>query len=363
MKRKRKSMEVFGLSFLDCICCGFGGVILLYVMTTMEDGETREGVVSPARAEVTRIEQRLEDGERMLAEIRNSLEDEKTKLAEIESETKQLDARMKQDQAELSDKRNVSEAKLEHANKLQSDIDAVKQQISDLKKRQSENAGGNLTEKKGDERRHYVTGLRLDGERSVVLLDCSASTAADSLEAFQQFYANASERELRSAPKRVRMLDSLDWLVATSQSERLQIILYDNEARFAAPDTAGSWIERKAGGTVEAALAGAWRSVPGGGANLEAAVALANSLEPKPDNLYIVTDGLPSDARHGRINNNAGARNSAFHRSAQLAAAGKQGMHFILFPLTGDMYAAPRMWEAAERTNGSFFTPAPDWPN
>ncbi|NBB80655.1 MAG: hypothetical protein GVY36_14625 [Verrucomicrobia bacterium] len=363
MKRKRKSLEVFGLSFLDCICCGFGGVILLYVMTTMEDGETREGVVSPARAEVNRIEQRLEDGERMLAEIRNSLEDEKTKLAEVEAEAKQLDAQMKQDQAELSDKRNVSEAKLEHANKLQSDIDAVKQQISDLKNRQSENAGGNLTEKKGNERRHYVTGLRLDGERSVVLLDCSASTVADSPEAFQQFYASASERELRTAPKRVRMLDSLDWLVATSQSERLQIILYDNEARFADAGTAGEWIERKAGAAVQSALDGAWRSAPNGGANLEAAVALANTLEPKPDNLYVIADGLPSDFRGGRIYNNANYRNQAFHRAVRTAAASRQALHFILFPLTGDMYAAPRMWNAAEGTGGSFFTPAPDWPN
>ena len=31
--RKRRAFEVFTLSFLDCICCGFGAIILLLVLT------------------------------------------------------------------------------------------------------------------------------------------------------------------------------------------------------------------------------------------------------------------------------------------------------------------------------------------
>ena len=30
---KRRAFEVFTLSFLDCICCGFGAIILLLVLT------------------------------------------------------------------------------------------------------------------------------------------------------------------------------------------------------------------------------------------------------------------------------------------------------------------------------------------
>ena len=29
MRRKRRNVEAFSLSFLDCICCGFGAIILL----------------------------------------------------------------------------------------------------------------------------------------------------------------------------------------------------------------------------------------------------------------------------------------------------------------------------------------------
>ena len=32
-KKKERDFEAFGLSFMDCICCGFGAIILLFVLT------------------------------------------------------------------------------------------------------------------------------------------------------------------------------------------------------------------------------------------------------------------------------------------------------------------------------------------
>ena len=34
-RRERRPTEVFSLSFLDCICCGFGAIILLFVLNKM----------------------------------------------------------------------------------------------------------------------------------------------------------------------------------------------------------------------------------------------------------------------------------------------------------------------------------------
>ena len=33
MARKKRQIEAFSLSFLDCICCGFGAIILLLVLS------------------------------------------------------------------------------------------------------------------------------------------------------------------------------------------------------------------------------------------------------------------------------------------------------------------------------------------
>ena len=33
MARKKRQIEAFSLSFLDCICCGFGAIVLLLVLS------------------------------------------------------------------------------------------------------------------------------------------------------------------------------------------------------------------------------------------------------------------------------------------------------------------------------------------
>ena len=36
MPKKRRALELFSLSFLDCICCGFGAVILFYTIISAQ---------------------------------------------------------------------------------------------------------------------------------------------------------------------------------------------------------------------------------------------------------------------------------------------------------------------------------------
>ena len=59
MKLKRHSVEVFSLSFLDCICCGFGAIILLLVLTEYgdpiqlkEQGEALNGQIKTLQAQL-----------------------------------------------------------------------------------------------------------------------------------------------------------------------------------------------------------------------------------------------------------------------------------------------------------------------
>ena len=35
--KKRRNIEAFSLSFLDCICCGFGAIVLLLVLSKLYD--------------------------------------------------------------------------------------------------------------------------------------------------------------------------------------------------------------------------------------------------------------------------------------------------------------------------------------
>jgi len=363
MRKRRRSIEVFGLAFLDCICCGFGAVILLYVMTTQEDALTVKGSVSEAKAETSRIAERLEESKEKLAELRNSIEDEEVKLAEIESEERQLLSQMDQDTAELSDLKNLSSAELENANELKSDLEAVKQEIAQLKQRQEATDGGNINDRQGDERRHYVTGLRVDGQRSVILFDCSLSTTAPDLVTYQRYYGdpNQPKAERLTAPKRVRMLDALDWLVATSESPLIQVIFYNEEAQFGDPATAGDWIEKKDAQKLQDISDNAWELIPEGGADMTKAVELALQLDPRPDNIYVITDSVPTLSK-GRGPTEPSYLNTRYFAEA-VRAAGNTPLHFILFPLGGDSVSSFAFWQAARMYDGSFFCPAPDWPN
>jgi hypothetical protein len=64
----RRSVEVFSLSFLDCICCGFGAIILLLVLT--QYGQP----TAEARSRVD-MHQQLLDMQKELAVVRGDTEE------------------------------------------------------------------------------------------------------------------------------------------------------------------------------------------------------------------------------------------------------------------------------------------------
>ena len=69
---KRRSINVFSLSFIDCICCGLGAIILLFVIVNAKGAVRRDTVTSDLRAEVSKIEKEVLEGQKKLIEVRNS---------------------------------------------------------------------------------------------------------------------------------------------------------------------------------------------------------------------------------------------------------------------------------------------------
>ena len=61
---RRRQIQVFSLSFLDCICCGFGAIILIFVLSV--DAQEKEKLQS-------------------LIEVQRALAEKAAALAKIES--------------------------------------------------------------------------------------------------------------------------------------------------------------------------------------------------------------------------------------------------------------------------------------
>ena len=87
---RRRRTDAFGLSFLDCICCGFGAVILFYVMMSAQGGIRRVQRTDDLKSEVNRLAERVEAGTRSLVVLRTELETAKSETATEEASAVRL---------------------------------------------------------------------------------------------------------------------------------------------------------------------------------------------------------------------------------------------------------------------------------
>jgi hypothetical protein len=102
--------------------------------------------------------------------------------------------------------------------------------------------------------------------------------------------------------------------------------------------------------------------IPSGGTNLLSFVNLMNTLSPPPDNVYLVTDGLPTLGAKGAQGTITGRQRLELFDDVLKKVPGNIPMNVILLPLEGDPYAAAAFWGLSRSTNGGFLTPSKDWP-
>jgi len=91
--RRRRNVEAFSLSFLDCICCGFGAIILLLVLSKIYEPVIIEKTQEDLEALIALLQQELFEirGEtavlnRDLQSIRSQSSDSSERLARLQGE-------------------------------------------------------------------------------------------------------------------------------------------------------------------------------------------------------------------------------------------------------------------------------------
>lgn len=97
MARKRRNVEAFSLSFLDCICCGFGAVILLLVLSKIYEPVILERTQDDLEQLIALLQEELFDirGEtteinRELEQVREQASDNKLRLARLQGELSRI---------------------------------------------------------------------------------------------------------------------------------------------------------------------------------------------------------------------------------------------------------------------------------
>ena len=91
--RRRRNIEAFSLSFLDCICCGFGAIILLLVLSKIYEPVIIEKTQDDLESLIALLQQELFDirGEttvinRDLKDVRIQTSDSKLRLARLQGD-------------------------------------------------------------------------------------------------------------------------------------------------------------------------------------------------------------------------------------------------------------------------------------
>jgi Mg-chelatase subunit ChlD len=365
VKRRKRSAEVFGLSFMDCICCGFGATILLYMILNSGQGRRAKDALGPQRSETNRLEQEVLDGQANLVELRNTLERVRNEAATTQGLSTRLIDVVKQSEEELATFDQDTIARREHANHLKADLRSLEEGVKRLSggAPSKEVPGDKVRRFVGDGDRQYLTGLKVGGQRVLLLVDASASMLAETI-------VNAVRRRLLPEADRVRAdkwrhaVRAADWLTTQLPKDaRFQIYVFDTEARSVLPGTEGTWLEAKDRKSLDSAIARLSGTAPQGGTSLENAFAAAAGLHPPPDNILLLTDGLPTQGQappKGRTI--SGRERLKLFQRAVLALPKRVPVNTLLFPMEGDPMAAPAFWKLAMATGGSFLTPSQDWP-
>ena len=105
------------------------------------------------------------------------------------------------------------------------------------------------------------------------------------------------------------------------------------------------------------------RTAPENGTNMQAAFAAARELEPRPDNIILLADGLPTmDEAVARRATVSGRERIRLFTDAKRELPGGVPVNILLYPLEGDYEAAILYWSLAFDTGGSMISVSRDWP-
>jgi hypothetical protein len=359
----RRPFTVFSLSFLDVMACGLGATILFLVIMSTQVRQRAEAASAALLAEASALEQKLlEARKRQLAlsdspMVEPELEDPAAEIARIRALIAAL-------RAQLEERNADSTARKDSVEQLRADIKRLEEAKSRLSAAPVQAASGGRTRSfVGEGSRQYLTGIRMGGQRVLFLVDGSASMMARTYVNVVRFRAMPEARR-RTAPKWRQALRTTDWLTAQMlPGSRFQMVVFNETARSVVAGTDGTWLEASEGG-LDKAVAALRQHVPGGGTSLLNAFEVIRKMSPAPDNIFLITDGLPTVGRSAPAvaeSVRAEKRMKYFSEAAQ-SLSSRIPVNVILFPMDGDPAAAGQFWQLAYATRGSFITPARDWP-
>jgi hypothetical protein len=361
----RRSLNIFSLSFLDAMTCGFGAVILFFMIINANMDQRTTVALEINQNQEQRFQLRLRSAEIVLEEEQ---EDVMQLLEKISASSAYRDEMINQ----LQDAALELEVLISQNNNIESSLTQIESEIASI---QTENdslaaaittpdiIGNRIREVRGDGNRQYLTGLRMSGRNVVILVDASGSMLARSIiDIFR--LRNMDEATQLATKKWNQAVNTVDWLTAQLEpGTNIQIIAFNERAWTVVNNDITSWMTIDNGDSLDRAVESLRSTIPTGGTSLHEAFNSLRGLNPKPDNVYLLVDGLPtlSELPSGELGVSGRERLEIFSRAVRQIPLNVP-INIILYPMEGDPQSAPAYWLLALNTGGSMIAPSEDWP-
>ncbi len=164
MRGRRRQVETGSLSFLDVICCGFGAIILLLVLTKIfepirleESHVELEGLIARYQLELHEILGETEIIQRERSSTIERVEEDETQIASLEEELTRI-------RAEFLATTDDADITMDLAGRL-----------AEAKQRLTEEMQRLLTDYRPDPEDYKVGGIPVDSEYIIFIIDTSGS--------------------------------------------------------------------------------------------------------------------------------------------------------------------------------------------
>ena len=365
MARKRRSGDIFSMSFLDCMSCGFGAVILFFMIINSNSDVTNNDQTRAMQAETDKLEIEVLEGRKNLALARTSIQKLETEEEEASDQISIIEALIAELQAELAKYDNDTLAKIEAIEKLQSDIKSLEDEVKRLLalKKEEDATGQQARSFKGEGDRQYLTGLKLGGERTLILVDRSASMLHETIVNIIR-RKNLPESEQLLSRKWRQVVASVDWLTSQFRPEsEYQIYMFNNVTVPVIKGTDGLWLKSDDAEQLDDAVRTLRRTVPKNGTNMYSAFQVIRDMDPRPDNVILLVDSMPTmdAATSSKSVIGPGERLNLFTAATQVIPSGIP-INIMLYPMEGDARASVSLWALALKSRGSFISVSHDWP-
>ncbi|MFL6548366.1 MAG: VWA domain-containing protein [Povalibacter sp.] len=362
----RRKTEVFSMSFLDCITCAFGSVVLVYVLINAKGGLRASAEQRQLQSEVSKLEEQVLDGYQNLVVLKNSMVQTDAEKVRTEGMGERVLSETEQLKVQLADSDKETLSRREAIERLKADLKSLEEGNRRLEgaSEHTDTSGTRVRGFTGDGDRQYLTGLRVGGRNILIMVDASASMLDESVVNVLRMRNMSEARKLMSEKWR-RTVSTIEWIAAQMPMESdFQLYAFNTQTWALKEGSQGEWLKVNDPNALGDAVNALRKVVPKDGTSLENAFAALNALNPKPDNVILITDGLPTQASTAPLIKktvDGDDRLKLFERA--IAKYPKSvPLNVILMPMEGDPSAPSAFWLASRRTGGSFISPSKDWP-